>query len=99
MNELGTISTELSSVSIRKAAPRNMVSDANKDEEVRHPAIAVEELRKISQIVQGIKEKIGAEERATPGDDDQRYPTGNPSSSTATSPNCSEDNNPESLGS
>jgi hypothetical protein len=92
MNQLSSTSTKLSSVSIRKAAPRNVLSDAYEDEKVRYPAIAVEALRTISRIVQAIKKKIEAEE-TNPGDD----PTRNPSSSTTTSPDRGQDNSPESV--
>jgi hypothetical protein len=93
MNQLRSISSNLSSVSIWKASARNMVSNANEDEKVRHPVIAIEALRTISHIVRPIKERIDDHDRNRPANDTQAGSAADRSGSTTTSPNCGESSN------
>src|SRR5688572_23231192 len=53
---------DLSSVSIRKAPAQKYATNTNQDEKLQHSAISFEALRTIGRIVQGIKERIDAED-------------------------------------
>jgi len=62
-------------VSIRKAPAQKYVTDTNQDEKPQQPILSFEALRTIGCIVQGIKERIDAEDRRKL-ESDQSTPAG-----------------------
>jgi hypothetical protein len=90
MGNSSKISKNLSIVSIRSAASKNLLPYAHEQEKVENLVIDIEALRAISRILRPIKERIDTEDGA-----DRGNCTAGDQCATATGANCSQNNHSE----
>jgi hypothetical protein len=90
MDESPKISRNLSLISIRSAASKNLLPYAHEQEKVETLVINIEALRAISRILRPIKERIDTEDGA-----DRGNCTAGDQCATATGANCSQNNHSE----
>jgi hypothetical protein len=90
MGNSSKISKNLSIVSIRSAASKNLLPYAHEQEKVETLVIDIEALRAISRILRPIKERIDTEDGA-----DRGNCTAGDQCATATGANCSQNNHSE----
>jgi hypothetical protein len=95
MKKSRNISGNSSFVSIRYAPSNKVVPNANEREDAEIPVIDIAGLRNITRIVETIKQKIAAGERNGPGNNTDTHAAGDPSGTTNTGSNCSENTNQE----
>ena len=92
MTKSRSIGRNSSFINIRKAHSKNVLSDTNGHEKVEAAVIDIEALRAIRRIVRPIKQRIEAGEAAGA----EKCPAGDLGGPGTTSPNCSQNTNPES---
>jgi hypothetical protein len=90
MGETQNTAGNLSFVSIRSAASKNLLPYAHEQEKVETLVIDIEALRAISRILRPIKERIDTEDGA-----DRGNCTAGDQCATATGANCSQNNHSE----